>query len=126
MPGLTLQRIPFTVEADNQLRMLKARTGITPNIVCRLGFCLSIEETGIPKEIPTDYKLGREINRYTLLGKYDSTYVSLLITRLLHDKISITKIDKMFLAHINRGVYMLASRVKSVTDITHIEKPRLG
>lgn len=126
MPELTLQRIPFTVEADNQLRMLKARTGITPNILCRLGFCLSIEETGIPKEIPTDYKQGREINRYTLLGKYDSTYVSLLIARLLQDKISITKIDKMFLAHINRGVYMLASRVKSVTDITRIEKTRLG
>lgn len=120
MPELALQRIPFTVDTDNQLRMLKSRTGITPNILCRIGFCLSIEETGIPNEIPTDHKLGREINRYTLLGKYDSTYVALLVSRLSQDKISITKIDEMFLAHISRGIAMLASRVKSVSDIAQL------
>ena len=69
MPELTLQRIPFTEEADSRLRLLKSRTGITPNILCRIGFCLSLEEPGIPSLLPEDFKQGREINRYTLLGK---------------------------------------------------------
>lgn len=121
MPELTLQRIPFTVEADNRLRILKGRTGITPNILCRIGFCLSLEEPGIPVDLPGNFKTGREINRYTLLGKYDQIFVALLATRLVNDGISLTGINRMFLAHINRGVEMLAARLKSVADLAHLE-----
>ena len=118
MHELTLQRIPFTVDADNQLRMLKARTGITPNILCRIGFCLSLKEPGIPATIGGENaKFGREINRYTLLGKYDKLFVALLTTRLLQDNLSLAKTDRMFLAHINRGVEILIARVKCVVDL---------
>ena len=117
MPELTLQRIPFTTEADNRLRLLKSRTGITPNILCRLGFCLSLEEVGVPKPLPEDYKQGREINRYTLLGKDDLIYVSLLLVRLQRDKISLEKVDDMFLAHVNRGIELLSARVKTTSDL---------
>ncbi len=120
MSELTLQRIPFTVEADNRLRQLKSRTGITPNILCRLGFCLSLEEVGIPEILPENYKQGREINRYTLLGKDDLIYVSLLLVRLQRDKISLDKVNDMFLAHVNRGVEVLAARVKLIGDIGHV------
>lgn len=120
MPELTLQRIPFTMEADNRLRMLKARTGITPNILCRIGFCLSLEEPGMPAELPEPFKTGREINRYTLLGKYDQIFVALLKTRLLKDNLLLEEIDRMFLAHINRGVEILTARVKSVGDLGHL------
>jgi len=103
MPEVNLQRISFTVEADNRLRLLKARTGITPNILCRIGFCLSLEEPGIPSELPDNFKTGREINRYTLLSKYDQFFVALLTTRLVKDQLPLTGIDKMFLAHIHLG-----------------------
>jgi len=118
MSELTLQRIPFTVEADNRLRMLKVRTGITPNILCRIGFCLSLEEPGVPAVLPDTYTQGREINRYTLLGKDDLIYVSLLLVWLR--KVSLTKVDDMFLAHINRGIELLAARAKSITDLRTI------
>ena len=121
MPELTLQRIPFTVEADNRLRTLKSRTGITPNILCRIGFCLSLEEQGLPPELPNNFKVGREINRYTLLGKYDKFFVSLLITRLVKDLMPLTVIDNMFLAHINRGIEILTARIKSVVELAHLE-----
>jgi DNA sulfur modification protein DndE len=121
MPELTLQRIPFTVEADNQLRMLKARTGIAPNILCRLGLCLSLEERAIPTSIKENAKFGREINRYTLLGKHDKVYTALLLTRLIIDGIPIDEIDKMFLAHINRGVEIMAARVKTIRELTAIQ-----
>ena len=117
MHELTLQRIPFTVDADNQLRMIKGRTGITPNILCRLGFCLSLEEQGIPATIEESTKFGREINRYTLLGKYDKLFVALLTTRLLQDNLPLAETDRMFLAHINRGVEILTARVKSIGDL---------
>lgn len=123
MPELTLQRIPITVETDNRLRMLKARTGVSPNILCRIGFCLSLEEPGLPNEFLENYKGGREINRYTLLGKYDQALVALLITRLVRDNSPVAKINSMFLAHINRGVEILATRTKSVADFrVHLQK----
>ncbi|HFD31325.1 MAG TPA: DNA sulfur modification protein DndE [Gammaproteobacteria bacterium] len=117
MSELTLQRIPFTTEADNRLRLLKSRTGITPNILCRLGFCLSLEEVGVPELLPEDYKQGREINRYTLLGKDDLIYVSLLLVRLQRDNISLDKVNDMFLAHVHRGIELLSARVKNVSNV---------
>lgn len=117
---LTLHRIPFTVEADNRLRMLKAKTGITPNILCRIGFCLSLEEPSMPAELPVSFKPGREINRYTLLGKHDILFTALLKMRLKEDNLRIDKIENMFLAHINRGIHILSSRVKSVSDIANL------
>jgi len=120
MPGLTLQRIPFTVEADNQLRMLKARTGITPNILCRMGLCMSLEERCAPTILPQHFKIGREINRYTLLGKYDYIIIALLNTRMSLDKSQDANIDEMFLAHTNRGIYILSTRIKSTVDIHNL------
>ena len=118
---LTLQRIPFTEEADSRLRLLKSRTGITPNILCRIGLCLSLEEPGLPAILPKDFKQGREINRYTLLGKDDLIYVSLLMIWLMKKNISFSEVNDMFLAHINRGVEILAARIKSVSDLMYLE-----
>jgi DNA sulfur modification protein DndE len=117
MYELNLQRIPFTEEADSRLRLLKSRTGITPNILCRIGFCLSLEEPGIPSLLPQDFKQAREINRYTLLGKDDQIYLALLATRLISDNTDSKKFDDMFLAHVNRGVEILAARVRSISDM---------
>lgn len=120
MSKLTLQRIPFTGDADNRLRMLKARTGITPNILCRLGFCLSLEEPGIPPAPDLSARPGREINRYTLLGEYDSAFVALLATRLAQDGESRDTLDSSLIAHMNRGVELLAARLKSLADLGHL------
>ena len=120
MDELTLQRIPFVAHADNRLRMLKARTGITPNILCRIGFCLSLDEPGIPASPEEDADGGREINRYTLLGEYDLAFVTLLRTRLAEDGDEPTDLDAAFVAHMNRGVELLAPRLKSLADLGHL------
>jgi len=117
MHELTLQRIPFTAEVDSRLRQLKARTGINPNILCRMGFCMSLEEPGVPVEILADDEIGREINRYTLLGKYDMLFVALLKTWLQNNEIEQTEVDNMFVAHMNRGAEISASRIKGAGDI---------
>lgn len=117
MYDLTLQRIPFTIDIDNRLRTVKSRTGITPNIICRIGFCLSLEEPGVPILISDDIGIGREINRYTLVGKYDMLFVGLIKTWLCKMDIDFSQLDDMFIAHMNRGAEIVASRVKSIGDI---------
>jgi DNA sulfur modification protein DndE len=116
MSELTLQRIPFTTEADSRLRLLKSRTGVTPNILCRIGFCLSLEQHAPPPTLSLNFQQGREINRYTLLGKDDHVFISLLIIKLQRDNIPLSNINDMFLAHINRGVELLAARIKTIGD----------
>ncbi len=120
MPSVGLQRIPFTVDADNRLRMLKARTGMTPNILARLGFCLSLEEPGGSPSLQDDVEFGREINRYTLLGEYDTVFVALLLARMARDGEPINRINTTFTAHINRGVELVAARVRSLADLSQL------
>jgi DNA sulfur modification protein DndD len=114
----TSRWLRFSREADSWLRVLKARTGVTPNILCRIGFALSLDEPGTPD--PTKYPedSDREINRFTLLGEYDATYVSLLRQRLVEDGgPGEADLDVPFRAHMNRGVMLLAARVKSLPDL---------
>ena len=92
--------------------MLKGKTGITPNILCRLGLCLSLGEEGNP--VSDDSALSdREINRYTLLGEYDRLFVSLLRRR--HSEVALDgkQLTDLFVQHIHRGITLLWNRVRS-------------
>ena len=120
MHDLTLKRIPFSQDADSILRMMKARTGITPNVLCRLGLCLSLDEPGRPRRVDRKLPMAREINRYTLLGEYDLVLVALLRARVHALGINVSSLDEDFLAHIQRGIELLAGRVKSLQDFTNI------
>ncbi len=39
---MKLTRLRVGEEASQRLSLLKGRTGLTPNILCRIGFCLSL------------------------------------------------------------------------------------
>ena len=45
---MVFNRIYVGEEVDQRLRLLKTRTGLTPNLLCRLGFCLSLTEPTVP------------------------------------------------------------------------------
>jgi DNA sulfur modification protein DndE len=117
---MKLTRLRLTKDASNRLRFLAGKTGLTPNILCRLGFCLSLGEDTVPN--PDDYlEEDREFNRYTLLGEYDALFVALLKERCRED--GVTTLDKLpdcFRAHMNRGVKLLQQRVKGVGDIAEL------
>ena len=117
MGELRLKRIRFSREADSWLRVLKSRTGVTPNILCRMGYAMSLEEPGIVDPGRYDECSEREINRYTLLGEYEAIFVALLRQRLARDGLVPESLDEPFRAHMNRGVVLLAGRVKSLTDL---------
>lgn len=126
MATLTLKRLRFCRDADNWLRVLKSRTGVTPNILCRIGFALSLDEPGIPNPQTYPEDSDREINRYTLLGEHDGTYVALLRHRTTDDDLAGDQdLDALFRAHMNRGVLLLAARLKSLPDLlAELARPR--
>ena len=67
---MSFNRIRISKSATVRLSMLKGRTGLTPNILCRIGFCLSLGESTVPN--PENYdEEGQEFNRYTLTGEWD-------------------------------------------------------
>lgn len=105
MNELTLQRIPFTKDADNKLRSFKAKTGLTPNILCRLAFCLSVEHSTEPPEVDMTER-GREINRYTLFGEYETMFSSLL-TIWQNESSSPLTMDDLCIRHIHRGISLI-------------------
>ena len=119
-----IDSIPFSALVDARMRTLKGKTGITPNILARLGFCLSLEEPGVPANPFEDEKAGREIKRITLLGQHDLVYVCLLRTWLALNaagqSVSQKEFDDLFVAHMNRGFELISSRIRSLADLQNI------
>lgn len=116
---MKLTRIRFCEEADQRLRQLKSRTGITPNLLCRMGFCLSLDDPMVPDPMQFPPDSQREIDRHTLTGQYDVLFLALLRERCVRDNLSTEGkvFEEQFRAHMNRGVLLLFQRVKSLPDV---------
>ena len=116
---MQLNKIKLTNTASEKLKQLKARTGLTPNILCRIGFCLSLRDNAIPK--PEKYpEEDREFNRYTLLGEWDDLYVALLTQWCDENSATEHELEAYFRSHINRGVEYVSKSAKSVSDLARL------
>jgi DNA sulfur modification protein DndE len=114
---LSFNRIRLSKSATTRLSILKGKTGITPNILCRIGFCISLRDPLVPN--PENYdEEGQEINRYTLTGEWDKFFIALLKERLLRDGLDLNNdLFPQLRAHINRGAINLYDRVKKLGDL---------
>ena len=114
---MSFNRIRVSKRATVRLSMLKGRTGLTPNILCRIGLCLSLSDPSIPD--PQHYdENGQEFNRYTLTGELDMFFIALMKERLLHDGLDPDKdLIPQFKAHLNRGAISLFDKVKNLGDL---------
>jgi DNA sulfur modification protein DndE len=113
---MQVNKIRLSKEASERLKHLKARTGLAPNVLSRIGFCLSLSDPAIPN--PESYpEEDREFNRYTLLGEWGDLFVALLRQRLAQDKLAEDQLEDHFRAHLNRGVLSLFGLVKSMSDL---------
>lgn len=104
----------FSEEASRKLSQLKGRTGLTPNILARIGFSLSLENPIQPD--PADYEGAGHISikRHVLTGLYDPLFVALLKERCIRDNQCEEQWVNQFRAHMNRGVLLLDKRLKSL------------
>ena len=118
---MPFSRLYVSEDIDNKLRVLKMRTGLTPNLICRMGFCLSLSEPGIPDVQLYSDTQAREFNRYTLTGQYDLFFFTLLRERLSEDGLDTeASLEPQFKAHLSRGVGLLYQRVKCLEDIAFL------
>lgn len=122
MYDLSMKRIPFSEESLSRLQSLRSRIIIKENnILCRIGFCLSLEEPGHPSY--PEALDGGPIDRYTLLGAHEKTFIALLVTWMLkngYEKITSENLTDCFIAHMDRGAQIISSRVKSMTDFAQL------
>lgn len=117
---MKFHRLKFSQEASDALGRLKGWTGLTPNILARLGFCVSLNDPTVPN--PDDYgsDSNREIDRKVLLGDWDDLFVALLKERCHEDGIKEDEYYDQFRAHMNRGAMFLYKRVRSINDIARL------
>jgi len=124
-----LNKIYISEDTDKKLRVLKGRTGLTPNLLIRLGLAFSLEEDGIPDKSLYGEDQFREFNRYTLTGQWDLYFMALLKERLVEDELDSKEVfEDQLKAHIGRGVHLIYQRIKSLEDIgdmiQHIQKKK--
>ena len=117
---MSFSRIKVSEDATKQLSTLKGRLKVTPNFICRMALCTSLEETGAPNPAQYDQE-GQEFNRYTLTGEYDPLFSALVREKLAKDGLDIDEyFDEQYRAHLNRGIGTLFGRVKSMGDLVDL------
>lgn len=118
---MRLNRIPISEDSRNKLSILKGRTGLLPNVLSRIGLMLSLAEANEPI-LDVDTTDGTEFNRFTLMGECDSLIVALLEERGISNGMIADNetMVKYFVAHLNRGVLLLYSRVKGLEDLVNL------
>lgn len=109
-------------ESTGKLRFIQGKTGLTPNILLRIGFCLSLRDGSLlnPERFPED---GMELNRFTVTGEFDCAYVALLKEWEFQNNIKSndTLSAELFRAHLNRGAMLLSGRIRSLIDLVYLE-----
>ena len=117
---LQFSRIRLSSEADSRLKMLKARTGLAPNLLCRVALCVSLNEPTPPDPRAYQDESGREMNRVTLFGQWDEAYCRLIEHRIWEYGMPPEVADAQVAAHVNRGVALLSQRLHGLDDLTAV------
>jgi len=115
--GLSFRRIRLSEKATYRLRTFKSRTGLTPNIACRLALSFSMSQLNIPKPELYDDRSGQIIDRYTFLGEHEDILLALFILWCEEHNIDSKNYYNFLMAHINRGAEQIANRVKTISDL---------
>lgn len=116
-------KLNTSADAASRLRALQQRTGLTPNLLCRIAAMLSLEE-GPVGTIRAPDEAGREFNSYTLTAELGGI-LGALIRFVEEDEgtgpaLPEDEVVLRFAAHIHRGVGLLSVRAKSPADIARL------
>ena len=115
-------RFKMTHGCSENLKLLKARTGVTPNIMCRLGLMLSLQRGATAGERVLELD-GVELNAHTLFGDDIQVYETLL--RQIHGDIDGKDIAKVIAAHVDYGVEEL-KKCKTLLELSDFIDSRVA
>jgi DNA sulfur modification protein DndE len=116
-------KLKISADATSRLRSLRQRTGVTPNLLCRMALMTSLEEGPLAGAFAPDEE-GSEFNSYTLTGEYGALFGALM--RWVEEgpspktPLSNEKLLMLLRGHIHRGVRTLSVRAKSPRDILRL------
>lgn len=119
---MRFNKLKISADATSRLRSIRQKTGLTPNLLCRIAIMLSLEAgpIGTPESLDED---GQEFNAYTLTGDYNGLLSAML--RFVEEEADGRRLeDDEFLlrlrAHIQRGVGTLSVRAKGPADLARL------
>lgn len=116
-------KLKVSSDAASKLRSLRQRTGLTPNLLCRIALMTSLEEGPLGGTRAPDEE-GSEFNAYTLTGEYGALFAALL--RWVEegaspsDPLENEELLARMRGHIHRGVGTLSVRAKTPADILRL------
>lgn len=116
-------KLKISQDATSKLRSLRQRTGLTPNLLCRIALMSSLEEGPLGGVSPPD-ELGMEFNAYTLTGEYGALFAAVI--RWVEEgaeprsPLSNDALIDRFRGHLHRGVGTLSVRMKSPVDVLRL------
>jgi DNA sulfur modification protein DndE len=99
--------------ATDRLKLLKGRTGLTPNIVCRIALVRSLKEGPRAGKKKVDQN-GSEFTGATLFGDQASVFEALLVQ--VHGPLDAKTLGQVIASHIDDGLAALM-KAKSVAEL---------
>jgi DNA sulfur modification protein DndE len=106
-------RFRISKQAGEALKILKSRTKVTPNLLCRIALAISLENGADGGKRNTDLD-GNEFNLATLFGETAQAYECLL--RHLHGQIDGRALNLAIASHIDSGLERL-KKSRSLLDL---------
>lgn len=107
-------RLKISGQASARLKYLKSRTGLTPNILSRFAFVLSIREMRRVTRSARDFN-GQEFNAPTLFGEHQELY-DLILARY----VDLAKDDRpkaiIVANHIENGLHKMG-HIRRLEDV---------
>jgi DNA sulfur modification protein DndE len=110
-------RLKIPADLTDVLKQLKGRTGVSPNILCRMALMLSLREGRRDTHQQKDLN-GLELHSSTLFGDHLGLYECSL--RQVYGEIPVAQIEQVLAQHISDGLMRIRA-ARSVSDLADIK-----
>lgn len=107
------KRMHISQDATDKLRTLKGRTGLTPNIICRIALIRSLRDGVRGGKRKTDQN-GSEFIGTTLFGEHANVFEALIVQ--VHGPKEMKAMSQIIASHIDDGLVGLM-KAKTVLDL---------
>lgn len=120
---MNFSKLKISSDASSRLRSLRQRTGLTPNLLCRLALMQSLEDGPLGEAQAPD-EAGMEFNAYTLTGEFHALFLSLV--RFVEEgptparALTGEQLVRRLRGHIHRGVGTLSVRLKGPVEVAKL------